>query len=435
MRTVAATAMAVGAAAVLLCVSGADRAPQPESVAEHTPGRTSGAELISQAAVGIADLKPPAPPTAGAPAPVLRHVPAAPQPEAVKLPTGPLGIPGAAYAAYQSAADRMAIEAPGCGIEWNLVAAIGRIESGHADGGNVDAAGNTLTPIEGPVLDGSLPGNAVIRDGAGFARALGPMQFLSTTWALFGADGNGDGKSDVHNLRDAAYGAARYLCSSGSGLASESGQRTAVFAYNQSNAYVDNVVAWSKAYRDRAIPVGGIPDMAAPVAPPTKLPKPLPPAKIDLAACGAPTSTAARASGPQTPKATTSSSSAVSSRPAPAETSSTTSSAVPVPGGALAIPSQGGAAPTPPATAASSATCPSAPSDSARPTSPRPPAPSAPGAPDPRSVAPKPGASNVTPSARPGAPNASGTPAPSAPRAAPDQRVRPSVPTTTTAPR
>ncbi|GAB3128964.1 hypothetical protein GCM10027289_09670 [Tsukamurella serpentis] len=284
MRIIGATAAATGAAALLLGVTGADGAPA-SGPAPHP--RPTGPELVAQAAIGVADLRPPAPsddPSVPGARPG-RHVPIAPRPEAVKVAPGPLGIPGAAYAAYKAAADRMALEAPACGIEWNLVAAIGRIESGHADGGNVDARGQTLTPIEGPVLDGSLAGNAVIRDGAGFARALGPMQFLSTTWKMFGGDNNGDGTPDVNNLRDATYGAARYLCSSSSGLQHEANQRVAVFAYNQSNSYVDNVVAWSKAYRDRAIPVGGIPDMNAPVAPPTRLPKPLPPPKVVIVRC------------------------------------------------------------------------------------------------------------------------------------------------------
>lgn len=323
MRILGATA-AAGAAALLLGVAGAD-ATAPQAPTAH---RSPGPELVAQAAIGLAELRPPAPSDAPA-APAARHVPIPPRPEAVKVAPGPLGIPGAAYAAYRGAADRMALEAPGCGIEWNLVAAIGRIESGHADGGNVDAAGNTLTPIQGPVLDGSLAGNAVIRDGDGFARALGPMQFLTTTWSLFGGDNSGDGKADVNNVRDAAYGAARYLCSSATGLQAEAAQRVAVFAYNQSNSYVDNVVAWSKAYRDRAIPVGGIPDMTAPVAPPSTLPKPLPPGSVVVVGCGTPDGAPSRPAGPSgatppsgsaKPSAAASSAARPSAAPGPATT-------------------------------------------------------------------------------------------------------------------
>ncbi|GAA4407201.1 lytic transglycosylase domain-containing protein [Tsukamurella soli] len=202
-------------------------------------------------------------------------------PDAVHMPAGPLGIPGIAYKAYQSAARRMAAEMPGCGVPWYLIAAIGRIESGHADGGNVDATGRTITPIEGPLLDGSLTGNNIViaSDSGGqvtYARALGPMQFLPSTWALFGADNSGDGKADINNIFDASYATARYLCASGTDLTDEANQRAAVFRYNNSAAYVANVIAWAKAYRDRAIPVGGIPEMTVPIPAPPPPPPPPP---------------------------------------------------------------------------------------------------------------------------------------------------------------
>ena len=44
---------------------------------------------------------------------------------------------------------------PGCNLPWQLLAAIGKVESGQARGGNVDANGTTITPILGPVLDGN----------------------------------------------------------------------------------------------------------------------------------------------------------------------------------------------------------------------------------------------------------------------------------------
>lgn len=439
MRILGATA-AAGAAALLLGVAGADTAA-PGAPSGH---RSPGPELVAQAAIGLADLRPPAP-SDGPAAPVSRHVPIPPRPEAVKVAPGPLGIPGAAYAAYRAAADRMALEAPGCGIEWNLVAAIGRIESGHADGGNVDSAGNTLTPIQGPVLDGSLAGNAVIREGTGFARALGPMQFLTTTWALFGGDNSGDGNADVNNVRDAAYGAARYLCSSASGLQAESAQRVAAFAYNQSNAYVDNVVAWSKAYRDRAIPVGGIPDMTAPVAPPTQLPKPLPPGRVVVVGCGVPDGAPSRPSATPAPGAPGSvrpsagapsaaaspaavpPSAAPSATPAPATTSAkpagnpsaaAPSSAARGPDG-KPLPTTVTDCPTPPPSGPST---PGAPSGSARPV---PPGPAPAGAPGPGgALAIPPSGPSSTRPAPPSAPRPAAPPARVAP--APSARVAPS---------
>ncbi|MCS3781665.1 lytic transglycosylase domain-containing protein [Tsukamurella ocularis] len=424
MRILGATA-AAGAAVLLLGVAGGDTTAL-DAPADH---RSPGPELVAQAAIGLAELRPPAPSDAPA-APAARHVPIPPRPEAVKVAPGPLGIPGSAYAAYQGAADRMALEAPGCGVEWNLVAAIGRIESGHADGGNVDAAGNTLTPIQGPVLDGSLAGNAVIRDGEGFARALGPMQFLTTTWALFGGDNSGDGKADINNVRDAAYGAARYLCSSATGLQAEAAQRVAVFAYNQSNSYVDNVVAWSKAYRDRAIPVGGIPDMAAPVAPPSTLPKPLPPGTVVVVGCGTPDgapsrpgpSAAAAPSGPGKP-----SSAASSAKPGPATTT---------PARPFATPS-GPARPSAPSSASSAQRPPDGAPLATTVTQCAPPPPSGPSTPGAPSGPPRPtppGASVPAGPAGPGGALAIPSGGPSTSRPAPPSASRPAAPSARPAP-
>lgn len=188
---------------------------------------------------------------------------------------GALGVPDVAVAAYQSAADRMARDQPGCRVSWTLIAGIGRVESGHARGGRVDATGRTVPLILGPVLDGSLAGNAAIRDTDGgrldqdtvWDRAVGPMQFLPGTWARWGADANGDGTADPHNIADAALGTARYLCSGGGDLSQDAGARAAVFRYNHSNAYVDTVLAWAQAYATGATTIPALPP--GPVTPAT----------------------------------------------------------------------------------------------------------------------------------------------------------------------
>ncbi|MGW2846716.1 hypothetical protein ACWC5G_17575, partial [Streptomyces sp. NPDC001274] len=64
------------------------------------------------------------------------------------------GIPATVLAAYRKAESDLARTAPGCRLPWQLLAAIGKVESGHAGGGRVDARGTTLTPILGPVLNG-----------------------------------------------------------------------------------------------------------------------------------------------------------------------------------------------------------------------------------------------------------------------------------------
>jgi len=130
---------------------------------------------------------------------------------------GALGIPTTALSAYRNAERMMAVADPACGISWNLLAGIGRIESMHANGGAADVHGTAVRPIYGPALDGTLPGNEVIvQSSAGgsvtYARAMGPMQFLPGTWARYASDGDGDGVADPQNLYDATLAAAKYLC-------------------------------------------------------------------------------------------------------------------------------------------------------------------------------------------------------------------------------
>lgn len=75
------------------------------------------------------------------------------------------GIPATVLAAYRRAQTLIARTDPGCRLPWQLLAAIGKVESGQARGGRVDASGTTLSPILGPVLDGN--GFATIRDTDG----------------------------------------------------------------------------------------------------------------------------------------------------------------------------------------------------------------------------------------------------------------------------
>ena len=162
--------------------------------------------------------------------------------------------------AYRNAESMMAGAYPACGISWNLLAGIGRIESMHANGGATDARGTPVQPIYGPALDGTLAGNEVIVQSvqAGrvtFARAMGPMQFLPGTWARYASDGDGDGKADVQNLYDSTLAAARYLCSGGLNLRDPSQVMAAILRYNNSTAYAQNVLGWAAAYATGVVPV------------------------------------------------------------------------------------------------------------------------------------------------------------------------------------
>ena len=184
----------------------------------------------------------------------------APPPKAIVNSPGALRIPSMALAAYRNAEQIMAASYPACGIGWNLLAGIGRIESMHANGGATDARGTAAQPIYGPALDGTLPGyEGIVQGNVGgrvlYARAMGPMQFLPGTWAHYASDGDGDGVADPQNLYDSTLAAARYLCSGGLNLRDQSQVMAAILRYNNSMPYASNVLGWAAAYATGVVPV------------------------------------------------------------------------------------------------------------------------------------------------------------------------------------
>ncbi|TVT23066.1 lytic transglycosylase domain-containing protein, partial [Amycolatopsis rhizosphaerae] len=233
-------------------------APAPRSLAEETPARRAHALPPTPA-----PRENPAPPGAAAPAAVTA-VPVS-GPLAKVLPGG---LPDVAFAAYRSAAATLAGASPRCGLNWSTLAAIGRVESDHGryGGSRLYSDGTVAPAIRGVVLDGSA-GTARIgdTDGGGFDgdpvfdRAVGPMQFIPSTWRVYASDGNGDGRADPDNIFDAALAAARYLCAGGEDLRNPDGLRAAVLRYNHSESYVDMVVALDASYRAGAAPVVVVP--------------------------------------------------------------------------------------------------------------------------------------------------------------------------------
>ncbi|RAJ65187.1 transglycosylase protein with SLT domain [Streptomyces sp. KhCrAH-43] len=175
----------------------------------------------------------------------------------VELPvTGPAesGIPASVLAAYKKAERTVAGTDAACRLPWQLLAAIGKVESGQARGGRVDAQGTTLSPILGPALDGN--GFALIKDTDNGVydgdrthdRAVGPMQFIPSTWAVWGQDGNGDGRKDPNNVYDAALAAGHYLCAGSRDLSTATDLDRAVLSYNHSDVYLRTVRSWFTYY-------------------------------------------------------------------------------------------------------------------------------------------------------------------------------------------
>jgi len=162
---------------------------------------------------------------------------------------GRLGMGWPALRAYGRAQLSVRASNPACRVTWTTLAAIGWVETHNGTyGGSVVGADGVVRPtIVGPALDGA-GGRALVRSTDGGAldgdrvydRAVGPMQFIPTTWRSYG-------RGNPSDFDAAAAAAARYLCAVDD-AASSSGWRRAVLAYNRSDAYVGDVYAAAQWY-------------------------------------------------------------------------------------------------------------------------------------------------------------------------------------------
>lgn len=131
----------------------------------------------------------------------------------------PTSIPADFLRYYQEAGKKY-------GVPWQVLAGIGMAENAHGR-----------------------------NKGISSANAQGPMQFLPSTWAAEGVDGNGDGKKDINDPADAIYGAANYLAHNGGSKGSD-GIRKAILTYNHSIEYLNSVVSYAKHYAGGKVEVG-----------------------------------------------------------------------------------------------------------------------------------------------------------------------------------
>ena len=104
----------------------------------------------------------------------------------------------------------------GFGRDWYVLAAVGQVESNHGQNMGPSSAG-----------------------------AMGPMQFLPSTWATSGVDGDGDGKANIMDPEDAVPAAAGYLKEGGA----PRDWYAALYSYNHADWYVKKVFAVAEAYR------------------------------------------------------------------------------------------------------------------------------------------------------------------------------------------
>jgi membrane-bound lytic murein transglycosylase B len=266
----AACAVTVAIACALLAGATArSRAPAVHKAANPDPGALATASGTSAASPGpvpehVMTSQPPVDPGGGLavtepPKRLPRH--------AIQRGSGPAaavvvgsfsanGIPAVALAAYRRATNAADRADRSCHLGWTLLAGIGRVESDHGQFGGAQllADGLSTIPVIGPPLNGK--GTALIRDTDNgrldgdrtFDRAVGPMQFIPSTWAVWASDGDHDGQANPFDINDASLAAARYLCAAGGDLATHAGKVRAVLAYNHSMNYVHLVLAYAALY-------------------------------------------------------------------------------------------------------------------------------------------------------------------------------------------
>jgi membrane-bound lytic murein transglycosylase B len=277
--------LATAGVALLVAVSSAAApSPQPRVTAIQPAGEPIARwPVVSGVDGGVVPMVP----APSLPLPPLAVVQPVPQPVPVDVVRGSTpsvsyvgGIPSVVLAAYQNATAVLARTQPNCHLPVELLAAIGKVESGHARGGRLDAAGTAVPPILGPVLDGSngfaaIPDtdNGTLDGDPVWDRAVGPMQFIPSTWRRWASDGNHDGVADPENIYDATLAAARYLCADGRDLSTDAGIQSAILSYNDSEAYLRLVSAWLAAYRGGITQVA---DVITPATPATSTPAPMP---------------------------------------------------------------------------------------------------------------------------------------------------------------
>jgi hypothetical protein len=135
------------------------------------------------------------------------------------------------------------------GVPWPVLAAINEVETNFGADLSVSTAG-----------------------------AVGWMQFMPETWLQYGVDALGAGYADPYNPVDAIFAAARYLHAAGA----STNLRSAILAYNHSEAYVESVLLRARLFASyppsviatlTGLTEGSLPVTGAILSPTAKIPQ------------------------------------------------------------------------------------------------------------------------------------------------------------------
>ncbi|MFD0594758.1 lytic murein transglycosylase [Catellatospora coxensis] len=245
--TLALLVAAAGASGALLIPSlvGAKAAPAPSpSVSSEAPASATPSPSFE-----------PTPSATAAPSPAAR--PAAAFHRWAEATSAKVNVPVTALEAYAYAEWVVTSTRPSCKLRWTTLAAIGKIESDHgrAKGAKLGDDAKALPPIIGPALDGTKNTKKINDTDAGrldldkkWDHAVGPMQFIPTTWTTYGVDADNDQLTDPHDLDDSALAAAYYLCAPNKDLTVVANWKSVVLSYNNVGVYLQKVYDTAQAY-------------------------------------------------------------------------------------------------------------------------------------------------------------------------------------------
>lgn len=258
---VGAVAGTTGAAGIAAQAFDAEPVTPAPKVATTPPPSIALAQPVAAAAVTVPD------PGAG-----VRRAPVGPPSD---YPESIAKAPRAALSGYQRA-ELVINAAADCDLDWEVLAAVARVESDHGRGlrrrarHRVTAKGRVLPALVATPLDGKQ-GRGLLRDTDDgkldrdriWDAPVGALGLVPSTWSSVAVDSDGDGRREPQDLDDAALGAAVFLCSQ---LAAAD-VREALASYHRAPRFVGTVMALAARYEKQSatmppayqVPPGGLP--------------------------------------------------------------------------------------------------------------------------------------------------------------------------------